>query len=139
MKSAAEQPVSTFSVDVDTASYAVVRRFLRENRMPPAAAVRIEEMVNYFPYAYQGPRDRQLPFNVMATVMPTPWNADTQLLHLALKGYDVDRREAPGLNLVLLIDVSGSMMPPDRLPLLQQAFRVFAGELRPNDRLAIVT
>jgi Ca-activated chloride channel homolog len=135
----AENPVSTFSIDVDTATYAYVRRFLREGRLPPQGAVRLEEMVNYFPYAYPRPEDRAQPFAISTTVMPTPWNANTQLLHIAIKGYDVVRSARPAANIVLLVDVSGSMGPADRLPLLKDSFRMFVSELREDDRVAIVT
>ena len=134
-----EQPVSTFSADVDTASYAFVRRMLSAGRMPPAAAVRVEEMVNYFPYHYAGPRDRSKPFAIGTEVMPSPWKAGNQLVHIAVRGYDIQAAERPRANVVLLVDVSGSMMPPDRLPLLQQGFRLFAEQLRPDDTVAIVS
>ena len=134
-----EQPVSTFSSDVDTASYAVVRRQLSAGRMPPPAAVRVEEMVNYFPYAYSAPARAEQAFALTTEVMPSPWNADNQLLHVAVRGYDIKRAEAPPMNVVLLVDVSGSMGPADRLPLLKQGFRLFAQGLRANDRVAIVT
>jgi len=137
--SAAEHPVSTFSIDVDTASYAFVRRALNGGRKPPREAVRVEEMVNYFPYAYPAPQDRAQPFRVTTTVMPSPWSADNQLVHIAIRGYDISRRERPRANVVLLIDISGSMQPSDRLPLLQQGFRLFAQQLRDDDRVAIVT
>jgi Ca-activated chloride channel family protein len=137
--SVAEQPVSTFSVDVDTASYAFVRRHLSSGQLPPAAAVRVEEMVNYFPYDYPAPFARLRPFRVTTTVMPTPWNAETRLLHIAMRGYDIARAWRPRANVVLLIDTSGSMDPRDRLPLLQQGFRLFAAQLRDDDRVAIVT
>jgi Ca-activated chloride channel family protein len=137
--SAAEHPVSTFSVDVDTASYAFVRRSLTGGQMPPREAVRVEEMVNYFPYAYPSPQDRSQPFRVTTTLMPSPWIADNQLLHIAIRGYDIARAERPRANVVLLIDTSGSMQPSDRLPLLQQGFRLFAQQLRDDDRVAIVT
>jgi Ca-activated chloride channel family protein len=137
--SAAEQPVSTFSLDVDTASYAYVRRILSGGGMPPAEAVRVEEMVNYFRYGYPGPVDRTAPFRVTTTVLPNPWDAQRRLLHIAVRGYDLERDARPRANVVLLIDVSGSMGPADRLPLLQQAFRLFAENLRDDDRLAIVT
>jgi Ca-activated chloride channel family protein len=137
--SVAEHPVSTFSVDVDTASYAFVRRALTGGRMPPREAVRVEEMVNYFPYAYPAPQDRARPFRVTTTAMPSPWSADNQLLHIAIRGYDIARAERPRANIVLLIDTSGSMQPSDRLPLLQQGFRLFAQQLRDDDRVAIVT
>lgn len=136
---AAEQPVSTFSSDVDTASYAFVRRQLNAGRMPPPAAVRVEEMVNYFPYQYARPARRTQPFALTTEVMPSPWKAGNQLLHIAVRGFDLGAAEAPPLNVVLLVDVSGSMGPPDRLPLLKQAFRLFAERLRPQDRVAIVT
>ena len=137
--SAAEHPVSTFSVDVDTASYAFVRRSLTGGRMPPRESVRVEELVNYFPYAYPAPQDRVRPFRVTSTVTPSPWSADNRLLHIAIRGYDIPRAERPRANVVLLIDTSGSMQPGDRLPLLQQGFRLFAQQLRDDDRVAIVT
>ena len=137
--SAAEHPVSTFSVDVDTASYAFVRRSLTGGRMPPRESVRVEELVNYFPYAYPASEDRVRPFRVTSTVTPSPWSADNQLLHIAIRGYDIARAERPRANVVLLIDTSGSMQPGDRLPLLQQGFRLFAQQLRDDDRVAIVT
>ncbi len=135
----AEHPVSTFSIDVDTASYAFVRRALTGGHMPPREAVRVEEMVNYFRYAYPAPEDRARPFHVTTTVTPSPWSADNQLLHIAIRGYDIARAERPRANIVLLIDTSGSMAPGDRLPLLQQGFRLFAQQLRDDDRVAIVT
>src|SRR6185503_14140251 len=93
--SAAEHPVSTFSVDVDTASYSFVRRSLTGGRMPPGEAVRVEEMVNYFPYAYPAPTDRTAPFRVTTTVVPSPWSAENKLLHIAIRGYDLARAERP--------------------------------------------
>ena len=134
-----EQPVSTFSTDVDTASYAFVRRQLNGGRVPPSAAVRVEEMVNYFPYAYARPKSRTQPFAVTTEVMPSPWKAENQLLHIAVRGFDIEKAERPPMNVVLLVDVSGSMGPADRLPLLKQGFRLFADSLRPQDRVAIVT
>jgi Ca-activated chloride channel homolog len=139
VRAVAEQPVSTFAVDVDTASYAVARRYLRDGRVPPRDAVRVEEMVNYFRYDYAAAEDRSRPFGTTVSVFPTPWNADTRLLHIGIRGYDVTRGERPRLNLVLLLDVSGSMQPDDRLPLLQRAFARFVEELRDDDRVAIVT
>jgi Ca-activated chloride channel family protein len=136
--SAAEHPVSTFSIDVDTASYAFVRRSLTSSELPPREAVRVEEMINYFPYVYPAPVDRARPFRVTTTVMPSPWSADNQLLHVAIRGYDIARAERPRANVVLLIDTSGSMQPNDRLPLIQQGFRLFAQQLRDDDRVAIV-
>jgi len=137
--SAAEHPVSTFSIDVDTASYAFMRRSLTGGRVPPRESVRVEEMVNYFPYAYPAPDNRAQPFRVTTTVMPSPWAAENQLMHVAIRGYDIARDERPRANVVLLIDTSGSMAPKDRLPLLQQGFRLFVEQLRDDDRVAIVT
>lgn len=139
-----EQPVSTFSTDVDTASYAFVRRMLSSGRMPPPAAVRVEEMVNYFPYRYAGPKSSSQPFAVSTEVMPSPWKAGNQLVHIAVRGYDIQHvmshtAERPRANVVLLVDVSGSMMPQDRLPLLKQGFHLMAEKLRDDDRIAIVT
>ncbi|MFC5549005.1 vWA domain-containing protein [Massilia aerilata] len=134
-----EQPVSTFSTDVDTASYAFVRRTLSAGRLPAPDAVRVEEMVNYFPYHYAGPRSAAEPFAVSTEVLPNPWKAGTQLLHIAVRGYDIKTAARPRANVVLLVDVSGSMMPPDRLPLLKQGFRLFAQQLRDEDTVAIVS
>jgi Ca-activated chloride channel family protein len=135
----AEDPASTFSIDVDTASYSYVRRSLKEGVLPQADTVRVEEMVNYFPYAWKGPADAATPFNTTVTVMPTPWNARTKLMHVAIKGYDVQPAARPKANLVFLIDVSGSMDEPDKLPLLKSAFRMLIGQLRPDDTVSIVT
>lgn len=137
--SAAEHPVSTFSVDVDTASYALMRRSLAGGRMPPRESVRVEELVNYFPYAYPAPESRAQPFRVTTAVLPSPWTGENQLLHIAIRGYDIARNQRPRANVVLLIDTSGSMAPNDRLPLLLQGFRLFVQQLRDNDRVAIVT
>lgn len=134
-----EQPVSTFSVDVDTASYAYVRRMLSDGRMPPQQAVRVEEMVNYFPYNYATPHNASQPFAVTTEVMPSPWQQGNQLVHIALKGYDIKAAARPRANVVLLVDISGSMGPRDRLPLLQQGFRLFAEQLRDDDMVSIVT
>lgn len=134
-----DSPVSTFSIDVDTASYANVRRYLRDGETPPRDAVRIEEMVNYFDYAYPQPKDRAQPFLASVSLMPTPWNAKTKLLHIGLKGYDIVPEARPRANLVFLLDVSGSMTAPDRLPLLKQSLRLLTQEMRDDDTIAIVT
>lgn len=134
-----EQPVSTFSLDVDTASYAISRRFLKDGKRPPREAVRVEQFVNYFPYEYAVPPSKDDPFALATTVLPAPWRKDAQLLHIALKAHEIRAAERPPANLVLLVDISGSMGPADRLPLLQQAFRTLSGELRAVDRVAIVT
>jgi Ca-activated chloride channel family protein len=139
VKLVAEEPVSTFSIDVDTAAYANVRRYLQDGELPPADAVRAEEMVNYFDYAYPVPIDSSVPFSTTVSVMPTPWNPDTRLLRIGLKGYDIARKERPRANLVFLVDVSGSMDSPDKLPLVQQVLRLMVKELRDDDTVGIVT
>ena len=136
LKVTAEDPVSTFSIDVDTASYAVVRNSLMAGRLPPVEAVRIEEMINYFPYDYAAPQTGQA-FRPTVSVTNTPWNEGTQLVHIALQGAQVTER--PPLNLVFLIDTSGSMNQANKLPLLKQSFRLMLGQLRPEDEVSIVT
>lgn len=131
-----ETPVSTFSIDVDTASYAVIRSSLMNGQLPRAEAVRIEEMVNYFPYAYPAPTER--PFQPTVSVSQTPWNADTQLVHIGIQGAMPLTNERPPLNLVFLIDTSGSMNQANKLPLLKQSFRLMLSQLRPEDEVAIV-
>jgi Ca-activated chloride channel family protein len=138
VKVTAEEPVSTFSIDVDTASYAVVRSSLNSGALPDPASVRVEEMVNYFPYAYPAPAPGEAPFTSTVTVMPTPWNAGTELVHIGLQGRLPAMAERPALNLVFLIDTSGSMEEANKLPLLKQSFRLLLGQLRPQDQVAIV-
>ncbi|GFE65229.1 vWA domain-containing protein [Litoreibacter roseus] len=138
VKITSEEPVSTFSIDVDTASYAWVRRALQNGQLPNAEAVRIEEMINYFPYDYAAPTG-DLPFQQSVTVTDTPWNDGTQLVHIGIQGELPAIEDRPPLNLVLLIDTSGSMSSPDKLPLLIQSFRLMLPELRPEDQVAIVT
>ncbi|MFN3521929.1 MAG: vWA domain-containing protein [Phenylobacterium sp.] len=138
VKRAAEDPVSTFSIDVDTAAYANVRRFLNDGQAPPSDAVRVEELVNYFDYGYAPPTDRRQPFSTYAAVVPSPWSKDRQILHIGLQGYDIPRAEQPPLNLVFLVDTSGSMWGPDRLPLAQKALNILIDQLRPQDRVAMV-
>ncbi|MBN9241649.1 MAG: VWA domain-containing protein [Mesorhizobium sp.] len=139
VKSALEDPVSTFSIDVDTASYSFVRRSLKEGVLPQPDTVRVEEMVNYFPYDWKGPDKADTPFNSTVTVMPAPWNAGHKLMHVAIKGYDVQPATQPKANLVFLIDVSGSMDEPDKLPLLKSAFRLLVSKLKADDTISIVT
>ncbi|MBI1186856.1 MAG: DUF3520 domain-containing protein [Alphaproteobacteria bacterium] len=134
----AEAPVSTFSIDVDTASYANVRRFLQSGQLPPPDAVRIEELINYFDYDYPLPRVRERPFEPHVAVVPSPWAEGRSLVHIGLQGYDVVARERPPLNLVLLIDVSGSMSSQDKLPLAIQSFRMLTNQLTGRDRVSIV-
>jgi len=138
VRSVVETPVSTFGVDVDTGSYSNVRRMLNAGQMPPQAAVRTEEMLNYFRYAYPAPNDRRQPFSVTADMTTTPWNPNTRLLRVGLRGYDVPRRERPAANLVFLVDVSGSMDSVDKLPLVQCSLALLASRLNPRDRVSIV-
>ena len=139
VRAALADPVSTFSIDVDTASYSFVRASLKRGLLPQVDTVRVEEMVNYFPYDWKGPESAETPFNTTVSVMPTPWNDQTRLMHIAIKGFDVKPTEQPKANLVFLLDVSGSMNQPDKLPLLQSAFRLLVNKLRPDDTVSIVT
>ncbi len=132
------EPVSTFSVDVDTGAYANARRFLSSGQLPPKDAVRTEEMINYFRYAYPLPEKREAPFSVTTDMAVTPWNAQTRLLRVGLRGYDLPRASRPPANLVFLVDVSGSMNDPDKLPLVKTALMGLAEELKPQDRVSIV-
>jgi len=135
---ASEQPLSTFSIDVDTGSYANVRRMLNDGVRPPADAVRAEEFINYFDYRHPAPTSRAVPFKVSTELAPAPWNAQRQLLMIGIKGYDVPKQNLPPSNLVFLIDTSGSMNSPDKLPLLKSAFSMLTKQLRPQDRISIV-
>ena len=136
--SVASAPVSTFSIDVDTGSYANVRRFLTKGNLPPESAVRTEEMINYFRYDYARPVDPIQPFSVTTNVTKTPWNPNTRLLRIGLRGYDLTAAERPKANLVFLVDVSGSMGEPAKLPLVKKALLGLAETLRPEDRVSIV-
>lgn len=139
VKSVVSEPVSTFSIDVDTASYAYARQaIMNGGHLPEPDSVRVEEMINYFPYDWKGPDEADEAFKANVTVMPTPWNANTKLMHVAIKGYDVQQAQQPPANLVFLIDVSGSMDEPNKLPLLKSAFRLFVNTLRPEDTVSIV-
>lgn len=133
-----EEPVSTFSIDVDTGSYSNVRRMLAQGVRPPADAVRAEEMINYFDYGHPGPASLAVPFKATTELAPAPWNGKRQLLMIGIKGYDVPKAELPPANLVFLIDTSGSMESPDKLPLLKQSFAQLVEQLRPQDRVSMV-
>jgi Ca-activated chloride channel family protein len=133
------EPVSTFSADADTTSYAVARKAILGGAVPDPDSVRIEEMVNYFPYDWKGPESADTPFKPNVIVMQTPWNKDTKLVHVGIKGYDVAVSAQATSNLVFLIDVSGSMETPDKLPLLKTAFRMLLTKLKPEDTVSIVT
>ncbi|MCB1448299.1 MAG: von Willebrand factor type A domain-containing protein, partial [Rhizobiaceae bacterium] len=138
VKSVLSEPVSTFSIDVDTASYAYARQAIMNGRLPTPDSVRVEEMINYFPYDWKGPDTAKEAFKANVTVMPTPWNQNTKLMHVAIKGYDVQLAQQPPANLVFLIDVSGSMDEPGKLPLLKSAFRLLVNKLKPTDTVSIV-
>ncbi len=136
-KTVAENPLATFSVDVDTASYANTRRFLNQNQLPPKDAVRIEELINYFNYEYPQPTGRH-PIAVLAEVAASPWQPAHRLVRIGIKAKDIDTSRRPPGNLVFLIDVSGSMMSPDKLPLLKSSLKLLVDRLTENDRVAIV-
>ena len=138
VKLTSAEPVSTFSVDVDTGAYANARRFLTQGTMPPQDAVRTEEMINYFRYDYAAPKDRSQPFTVTTDVAKTPWNPGTYLMRIGLRGYDIEADERPPANLVFLMDVSGSMYARDKLPLVKTALSGLAGALTPKDKVSIV-
>jgi Ca-activated chloride channel family protein len=132
-----QHPLSTFSIDVDTASYSNIRRFLNAGQMPPKDAVRIEEMINYFSYDYALPAGDD-PFSVDVAIAECPWNPDHLLTRIGLKGMEIGEEERPPANLVFLLDVSGSMQPPNKLPLVRRAMRMLVESLLPDDRVAIV-
>ena len=130
-------PLSTFSIDVDRASYSNVRRYINQGIRPPVDAVKVEEMINYFDYDYPSPTGEH-PFSVNTEVAVCPWNTDKYLMHVGLQGKHIDKTNLPASNLVFLLDVSGSMNSPDKLPLVKRAFNLLVNELRPEDRVAIV-
>lgn len=138
VRAVAQEPVSTFAVDVDTAAYANVRRFLTQGQLPPKDAVRTEELINYFRYDYPLPQDRSAPFSITTDVAQTPWNPATRLLRIGLRGYDLSRAQRPPANLVFLVDVSGSMDEPDKLPLVKRALGMVADNMKAGDHVSIV-
>jgi Ca-activated chloride channel homolog len=131
-------PVSTFSIDVDTAAYSFTRRQLNSGHLPAKDAVRLEEMVNYFPYNYPVPESKKTPFKPSITVLDSPFKAGNKLVHIGIKGYQIPAAEIPHSNLVFLLDVSGSMDAPDKLPLVQQSMGVLLESLKPDDTVGIV-
>ena len=133
----AENPVSTFSIDVDTASWGFARAALRAGALPQRDAVRVEEFVNYFPYDYAAPEDPEPPFAVHAAIVPTPWSAATQLLRIGVKGHEPAAADRPRANLVFLVDTSGSMDYPNKLPLLVESLELMTRALAPDDTVAI--
>lgn len=134
-----EKPVSTFSVDVDTASYSFLRASINRGELPPRESIRLEELINYFPYDYDAPKTADKPFKANVTVTSNPWNADTKLMHVGIKGYVPTETEKPRNNLVFLIDTSGSMKDPKKLPLLVNSFKLLLNTLGEEDTVSIVT
>ena len=131
-------PLSTFSIDVDRASYSNIRRFINQNTMPPKDAVRIEEMINYFEYEYPQPEGKE-PFSVTTEYADCPWNKKNKILHIGVQGKTIDAEEMPDANLVFLVDVSGSMSSPDKLELVKSSLLLLIEKLKPTDRIALVT
>jgi Ca-activated chloride channel family protein len=138
-KAVTADPVSTFSIDVDTASYSFVRGSLNQNVLPQPAAVRAEEMINYFPYNYAAPSSAQQPFTTNVAVFPSPWTLGRKLVRIGIKGYAVQRQTRPKANLVFLVDTSGSMNEPNKLPLVKQSLAMLLDQLDGDDSVAIVT
>lgn len=139
VKLASKEPVSTFSLDVDTASYSNLRRFISQDQLPPKDAIRLEELINYFNYDYELPSDRSKPFKPSVHMFPTPWNKDTKILHIGIKGFDINPESRPKINLTFLVDTSGSMENPDKLPLLVKSLKVLINELDKDDTISLVT
>jgi Ca-activated chloride channel family protein len=133
-----DQPVSTFSIDVDTASYSLVRNQLQSGRLPKPQAVRAEELINYFDYDYAGPDSSKQPFQPTVSVFDSPWNADRKLVHIGIKGYEIPANQAPDSNIVFLLDVSGSMNSAKKLPLVKQSLSLLLNSLKPSDKVSIV-
>lgn len=133
-----EQPVSTFSIDVDTGAYSNVRRMLNNGQLPPTDAVRLEEFVNYFNYDYPAPDSKEMPFSVSTEVMTAPWNKEAKLLQIGIKGYEEVSSELPPSNLVFLVDVSGSMRSPNKLGLVKKALKMLAKGSREQDTISLV-
>ncbi|MBL4712473.1 MAG: VWA domain-containing protein [Gammaproteobacteria bacterium] len=133
-----ESPVSTFSIDVDTGAYSNVRRMINAGNLPREDAVRVEELINYFSYDYPQPENSRTPFSVTTEIGVTPWNKNTRLLHIGIKGYDVAHDQLPASNLVFLIDVSGSMNSPKKLGLLKSALKLMSKKMRSQDKISIV-
>lgn len=137
VKLVSEEPVSTFSIDVDTAAYAVARRYLNSGVLPPKDAVRIEELINYFDYAYPMPDGAENPFSMNVNIAPSPWAEGRELMQIGIQGYDIEAEERPPLNLTLLIDVSGSMSAENKLPLAKKALAMLIDEMTEDDTVSI--
>jgi Ca-activated chloride channel family protein len=138
VKLVSNDPLSTFSIDVDTASYSNMRRMLNQGTLPPHDSIRVEEMINYFDYNYPIPQSSTQPFSINTELAPTPWNKDSKLLHIGIQGYEVEHSQRPASNLTFLIDVSGSMNSADKLGLLKSSFKLMTKNLTSKDRVAIV-
>ncbi len=138
IKIVSQTPVSTFSTDVDTASYTNARRYMLQGQQPPANAIRVEEFINYFDYQLKSPKSIDHPIAIDTELMATPWNKNTQLMRVSLQAYTSTIQDLPPLNLVFLLDVSGSMNSPDKLQLMQKSFNLLVNKLRPEDHVAIV-
>jgi len=134
-----EKPVSTFSIDVDTGAYSNVRRFLNQGQLPQRDAVRAEELINYFSYNYEYPKNKEQPFTINTEIAPTPWNKNSHILHVGLQAYESFNEQRPANNLVFLVDVSGSMHSRDKLQLLKSGLKLLVKNLQENDRISIVT
>src|SRR5258705_45982 len=132
-----DNPLSTFSIDVDAASYSNIRRFLNQGQLPPAGAVRIEEMVNYFHYEYPQPTNDD-PFSINTEISDAPWNTDHKLVLIGLQGKKIPTESLPASNLVFLIDVSGSMDEPNKLPLVKASMKMLVDQLRQQNKIAMV-
>lgn len=138
VKQVAQEPVSTFSIDVDTAAYANVRRMLsQEGRLPPSDAVRLEELINYFSYSYTPPRTQDQPFSIHTELAPAPWSKQHKILQIGLKGFEPQVDERPAANLVFLVDVSGSMQAQNKLALVKKSLRLLVNRMNANDRIAL--
>lgn len=133
-----EKPLSTFSIDVDTGSYSNIRRMINQGNLPPRDAVRLEELINYFDYQYPAPSSTEQPFSINTEMMTAPWNRDRTLLKIGLKGYELAKNQLGDANLVFLLDVSGSMNQPNKLPLLKKSLLMLTSQLDKNDRVSIV-
>ena len=139
LKLTQQSPVSTFSIDVDTAAYSYVRANINRGQLPAEESLRVEELINYFPYDYPGPSTKQVPFSLNTTVIPAPWNENSQLLHIGIKGYQLQLENKLKANLVFLLDTSGSMNQADKLPLLISSFKLLLSTLADEDTVSIVT
>ena len=138
VKSVGQEPVSTFSIDVDTGSYTNVRRFLNEGSLPPKDAVRVEEMVNYFDYQYPNPTSAH-PFSVNTETVDSPWQANAKVIRIGIKAKDIDSKQLPPVNLVFLVDISGSMSDQNKLPLVKKTLKLLTEQLRAQDQVTLIT